>query len=291
MSDKRDAALLMAERSVLLGWMDGPDIDVEPAALALTQPGHSRMLDTPAGTLVRARAAKERSEDAAARGRAALNEASVLALATVGADRDAEQEVLKRRLANAQETLGNTQDPIGTGLHRARISLTADAGSNVSAGLALVAMTAERLFRTCPEGQCAGLDRTQVLESAARWGPEARAMARVWQVIALKQAVDTLVASHNKPSFGHSLIDVVDPLSGTGGGSIELSLMRYRTAEPTALLQISRLAQGPAATDSVEVIGAVKARLVRACDAALAERHSRAVITEIRRIRERARRP
>jgi len=288
--EKREAALTMSERAVLLGWLDGPGIDVVPTAEALTAPAHTRLADSPAGALIRSRAARDRAPSAAENGRAALIEATVLALATVAADRDVEQEALRVRVARAAEKLGGKKDPLATLLHRARISLTADAGSDASAGLALVALTAQQLFGHCPEGHCASLSRTQALETATRWGPSVTPLARAWQVVALKQATDTLSASYKKPSFGHTLIDVVDPLSGTGGGPVELSLLRYRTAEPTALVQISRLASGPPTTVPAEVIAVLRAHLVSACDAALSTRLPREVASEIRRIRDRARR-
>jgi hypothetical protein len=123
-----------------------------------------------------------------------------------------------------------------------------------------------------------------------RWSKESAAVARAWQVVALKQAADTFEASHDKPSFGTSLLDVIDPLSGSGGGPVELSLLRYRTAEPTAVLQISRLAGHPSTTDPDETLKAIRARLIDACNAALDGRLPRSAAAEIRRIRDRARR-
>jgi hypothetical protein len=289
-TEKRQAILTIAERSVLLGWLDGPGIELKPAAEALTAPAHTRLLDSPAGALIVSRAALERAEDPARIGRAALADATELALATVAADRDKEQEALRLRHAKLAKALGGKAGPLKTLLHRARISLMADAGADASAGLALVALTGERLFGHCPDGHCASLDRTQALTSAARWGPEVAPFAHAWQVVAVKQAVDTLASSYKKPSFGYTLIDVVDPLSGTGGGPVELALLRYRSADPTALLQISRLARGPGTTLPEEVIAATRAHLARVCDAALASRPPRAIGAEIKRIRDRARR-
>jgi hypothetical protein len=106
--------------------------------------------------------------------------------------------------------------------------------------------------------------------------------------VALKQAADTFEASYDKPSFGTSLLDVVDPLSGSGGGAVELSLLRYRIAEPTAVLQISRLAGHASTTDPAEALKAIRARLIEACNAALDGRLPRGAAAEIRRIRTRA---
>jgi hypothetical protein len=287
-ADKKSAALVMAERGVLLGWLDGPDIQVGPAARALA--AHNRLMDTPTGALLLSRARMDRSSDSAQFGRAALLGATTLALAAAAADRDSEQEALQAKLAEASAKLGGKADPIGVLLERARIALTADAGDTASAGLALTAITAQRLHGSCPEQRCEGLDRTQTLATVMRWSTESAAVARAWQVVALKQAADTFEASHDKPSFGTTLLDVVDPLSGFGGGSVELSLLRYRTAEPTAVLQISRLAGHPSTTDPDETLKAIRARLIEACNAALKGRLPRGVAAEIRRIRDRARR-
>lgn len=287
-ADKKSAALFIAERGVLLGWLDGPDIQVGPAARAMAT--HDRLVDTPTGALLLSRARQDRSQDSAQFGRAALLGATTLALAAAGADRDSEQEALKTTLAEASAKLGAKADPIAVLLERARIALTADAGNNNSAGLALTAITAQRLHGSCPEGPCEGLDRTHNLATVRRWSTESAAIARAWQVVALKQAADTFEASHDKPSFGTTLLDVVDPLSGYGGGPIELSLLRYRTAEPTAVLQISRLAGHPSTTDPGETLKAIRARLIEACDAALKGRLPRGAAAEVRRIRDRARR-
>ncbi len=288
--EKRQGALRIAERMVLLGWLESPEIDILPAATALTDSAHTRLRDTPAGNLVVTRASDERSPSAGEVGRSALLEGTRLALASVAADRDTEQDELKLVLQAAKNTLGTEEDPIATWLKRARIGLSADASNDESASLALIALTAERLLGTCPDVPCEGLDRTQTLQQAASWTPQSMPLARVWQVIAVKQAADTLESSYKKPSFGQTLLEIADPLSGTGGGPVELSLLRYRVAEPTALLQISRLAQGPASTDALEVITSVRAHLVRTCDAALKERLPADIARQIRKIRDRARR-
>jgi len=280
----------MAERSVLIGWLASADMDVILAAKALATPAHSRLLDTPTGALVLSRARQDRSPDSAELGRTALIGATTLALAIAAADRDAEQDRIKARIKTASENLGGKPDPVAALLERARIALTADAADPASAALALTAITAERLHGTCPEGVCGGLDRTKTLAQAAAWNAEATAVASAWRVVALKQAADTFSASHKKPSFGTTIMDIVDPLSGTGGGAVELSLLRYKTAEPTAVLQISRLAGHPSTTDPEETLRAINARLLAACDSALKGGLPKATAREIRAIRDRTRR-
>jgi hypothetical protein len=287
-ADKRKAALHIAERSVLLGWLAGPEIALQPVAKALAGPAHSRLLESPAGSLLLSRARSDSSPQSARLGSAALIAATTLALATAAADRDSEQDKLNKRLKQAAEDLSTGPDPIASLLARARVGLTADAGQDRSAGLALVALTAQRLHKSCEDAPCTGLDRTQSLSLAARWSSTSAALARAWRVVALKQAADTFAASHHRPSFGSSISDIVDPLSGTGGGSVELSLLRYRYGEPTAILQIAQLAGHPATTDPDETLRAINRRLVAACDSALRAGLPKPAATEVRKIRDRA---
>ena len=290
LTDKRGAALAISERAVLMGWLVSPDLNVVPAAQALATPAHSRLLETPAGQLLLSRARMDRSQDSAELGRNALHGATALSLAAVAADRDSEQDKLKTRLLQASAKLGGASDPIEELLSRARVGLTADAGDNLSASLALLAIVAERIHGTCPDAPCDGLERTEALAQAAKWSPQAASLAMAWRVVALKQAADTFSASYKRPSFGTSIMDIVDPLSGTGGGPVELSLLRYKTAEPTAILQISRLAGHPSTTDPDETLQAIHARLLSACDAALRARPSPAIAAELRKIHKRTQR-
>jgi hypothetical protein len=286
--EKREAALTMAERSVLLGWLDGPNMSVLTPALALSSASHSRLADTPAGVLLRARAADDRDDSAAAQGRYALTRATLLALAEAAADTDKEQVEFRALIEAEGAALGGAEQPVAAWLARARHGLTADAGNPASTGLALVAIAAERTVGSCPDGACMGLDMTQSLSTALRWHADTNALAHAWQVIALKRAADIFEVSHSTAGFGRSIPVIAEALSGTGGGSIDLSLLRYRVKEPTAVIQIGRLAGGAASADITEAIRAVRTRLLNACNAALMARVTVEQAAIIQRIGRRA---
>lgn len=283
---KREATLRMAERSVLLGWLDGPQLSLQSPALALSAGTYSRLANTPAGALLRARATDERDAGTASQGLLALKRATELALAEASADTDAEQEAYREQLTKEQTIVGDK--PTGAWLARARHGLTADAGNPNSAGLALVAIAAERIMGTCPDGACMGLERTQSLKAALRWSPHTASLVHAWQVVAVKRALDTLEVAHATASFGRTIPIIAEVLSGTGGGPVEQSLLRYRRKEPTALIQLSRLAGGAPSADIDGTIIAVRHRLIETCNAALSVQNQGPIAALIHRIGTRA---
>ncbi len=281
----------MAERSVLLGWLDGPNMDLITPALALSSDNYSRLAGTPAGALLRARAAMEQDPEAGARGRQALQRATLLALAEAAADTDMEQASFRQRMANERKTVGEQREPIAAYLERARHGLTANASNPASTGFALIAIAGERIVGSCPDGACMGLDRTASLNAASRWSDETRRLMYAWHVIALKRAVDTLEVSHKTAGFGRSIPMIAEALSGTSGSPIELSLLRYRIKEPTALIQLTQMAGGPPTAAIEETITAVRQLLIDACNAALRERVNVDQATLIHKIGTRAAQP
>lgn len=276
-TDPSKTVLRMAERSVLLGWLDGPDLPLGAASAAL-QPGiHDRLIDAPAGALLQARAAGLTDDQARLRGLHQLEQATTLALEVVAADRDEEQLRLKGLLADARAALGaagvelsdDRQAPIDAALALARTELTADAGQDSSAGLALVALTAERLRNSCPEGACRGLDRVTTLRRAAAWHAQVAPLAATWRVIAAKQAIDRVEVTIGRPTFGASTADLVDVLLGEGAASVDLSLLRQQTAGPVTWLAITRATSAADATDAEDGLAALQRLLAEVCERAL----------------------
>lgn len=279
------SALHVAERAVLLGWLDAPGLPVGPAVAAL-QPGvHDRLTTTPAGALLVARAGGGTAPDQAATARAALALATRLSLLGAAADRDAEQARHATAL-DAARTAGDDLDPIARLLTEATLGLSVDAGSDPSVGLALVAITAARLRGSCPDTPCGGLDRLQTLSAAERWG--ATGPAALWRVIALKGVLDRLDVARDRPSFPGAVADLADVLVGLGASTIPERLLRARRPDPAVWLAVSRAADGGEGAAWEDAREALATQLVLACEAALATNPEDALRDALTRIRERA---
>jgi hypothetical protein len=104
--DPLGTAVHIAERQVLLGWLDGPEIQLSAAAEAMRPGVHDRLIDAPAGTLLLARARAASDPAAHARGLQALGNATSLALEGAAADRDSEQRAVATRTADLRAELG-----------------------------------------------------------------------------------------------------------------------------------------------------------------------------------------
>ncbi len=158
--EARKAALRIGERAVLLGWLDGPQIPVIAAAAAL-QPGvYDRLIDSPTGALLLARAAGSTDAAAFENGRQHLIRATSLALQAVAADRDSEQEAWRAMQDALKAELG--EQPVARLLRQGAEALTRDAANPEAVGLALVALSAERIMGDCPDSPCRGLDRVGI---------------------------------------------------------------------------------------------------------------------------------
>ena len=266
--ERKDRALHLSERAVMLGWLDGPSVPAEPVVEAFRGGLAGQLLESPAGALLQARASGRKDQEAGEQGRIALQEATFMALQAASADRDVEQAAWAAERKRKQQEL-QTPDPIAFLLARARELLTRDGGQSGSAGLALVAMTAERLYGTCPDAPCGGLDRAATLARLEAWGPEVAPPARTWRVVALKRATDGFEVAHERPSFPIVAIDLADALLGAGAGSIDAALLGERTAGPSACLALSRATGLAMATDPTATLDALKARLTALSESAL----------------------
>jgi len=271
------AALHVAERSVLLGWLDAPSMPVQAAAQALQADTYDRLLDSPAGSLLSARAHQARDAAAGAAGAQHLDRATTWALTTVAADRDEEQRRLKHTLSSAadelrEEGLDVPDRPGGAvdaALALARVELSRDAGSDDSAGLAIVALTGERLMGRCPDGHCQGLDRLTTLRRAATWSDRALAMANTWSVIAAKQVLDRIEVTADRPTYAGGTADLVDLLLGEGTGPVAASLLRQRVPGPSTWLALTRATGAADNTTADAGINALRALVARLCERAL----------------------
>ena len=292
-ADARKVLVRHAERRVLLGWLDAPSIPLEAVAHAFKTGVHDRLLEEPAGALVRARGLGQRAPDQAAAGRALLERATTLALLDVAADRDSEQQAWRQQREATRVELGlsESQDPIAHLLEGAFAALVQDASDDTSAGLALVALSARRLRGPCPTGVCRDLDRTASLSRAELWGADVVPAARAWQLIALKGAVDTVEVSIDRPSFNAGLPELIDALIGTGEGAFPAGVLRRRGPSPQLLLDLSRGMGGPDQMDAVGLMANLKARLAVVAARALEGDPKPEWSEPLTRVRERAARP
>jgi hypothetical protein len=287
--DPLGTAVHIAERQVILGWLDGPAIPVGAAAEAM-QPGvHDRLIDSPAGHLLRERARRASDPSARERGLRALADATSLALEGAAADRDAEQRAVAARAATARAELG--AEPVPALLARARTELSLDAGDDVSAGLALVAIGAERLLDSCPDRPCVGLDRTLALARAETWGAEVARWARAWRLVALKEAVDAFEVAYDRPTFYQVIPRMADALIGNGASTVPLSLLQQRSANSVVLLAISRAAAGVDATDEEGTTLALRKRLAELAGQVASDPPDPSIATFASRVQTRAEKP
>lgn len=277
-----DALYTYAERWVLQAWLDGPSIPVGPVAALLHADAYDTLALGPTGRLLQARADGLRADATAAL--ADLDRATQLALTRAAADRDGEQTEWRALRKAAADELG-VDDPVSALLQRAATGLTADAGNPRSAGAALLAIAADRLDGTCPDAPCIGLDRTSLITRAGAWDASLQSRARVWRVIALKDALDAMEAGHETVRFNPSLVDLVDALTGTGAFEPPASLLSRRTADEPAWSQIGAMVGDASPKTWVDVRRVVGLQLARETSSALeiSDQPSRPLIERIAR--------
>jgi hypothetical protein len=287
--DPLGTALHIAERQVLLGWLDGPAIPVSAAADAMRPGIHDRLIDAPAGVLLLARAHGASDPSARARGMQALATATSLALEGAAADRDSEQHAVAQRNAALEAELG--AEPVPALLAQARSELSRDAADDGSTGLALVAIGAERLVDSCPDRPCVGLDRTLALSRADTWGPDVARWSRAWRLVALKNAVDEFEVAYDRPTFYQVIPSLADALLGTGASTVPLVLLQQRAANPTVLLAISRAAAGVDATDEEGTTLALRKRLAEVAGQVASDPPDPSIGAVASRVQSRAEKP
>ncbi|MBX2801390.1 MAG: hypothetical protein KTR31_27175 [Myxococcales bacterium] len=274
-----------ADRWVLQGWMTDPEIPLEVLAPLLSAPQYDGLRATPMGALVLARAERREAEVQGAW--QALEHATQLSLQRVAADRDKEQAAWADTREAEAERL-EVEDPIASLLQHASVQLTAAAGDARAAGGALLALSALRWGGTCALKPCIGVDRVSTMRSARRWHPDVDALASLWQVIALKDAVDTLEVGHDTALFPTATVGVVDALLGTGGGPIDGAILQKRRPDPAAWLTMARAVGKEGVVDWEGAREAVGEHLQREVSEALNTPRSPEVRSLLERIERRA---
>ena len=262
---KQATAHHIASRWVLRGWLDGPDIDVDAVAAALEGSAYTALADSPHGRLIRARAAEKQADTTAADN--ALWSATEAALSWAMADgKRAKQAELERR-RDYRST--HEEDLVSAKLKQAIRGLTANAIDSDSTGLALIAIEAARLNGVCEDSPCEGIDRVRSIHDARAWGPRSAQLASVWEVIALKEALDTLSVALDQPILHRRLPQVFEAIAGARAEPVQLPWLRHRVESPPLLAAISQLSSDTPQTSREGVILAVKGLLADRCTKAL----------------------
>lgn len=234
------------ERWVLQGWLAAPEIPVGAAAEALRADMYDGLSRTPTAALLLARDDGADADPSA--GLDALARATELALLQAAADRDREQADWSERRKAAATELG-VEDPIHALLSEAATSLTAGAGADVATGGALLALSAMRWRNACDDSPCRGLDRVATMGQARRFDDRIDTLGHVWQVIALKEALDTMEVAHDSVMYPDGSVALVDAVLGTGGGPLDDQVLRKRRPDAGVWLAVSRAVGEEGVTD------------------------------------------
>lgn len=253
-----ESLLPMMERQVLLAWMDGPDVPASAAAALLSRPEWARLAESPAGRLL---AAQEAHADATV-ARAALVDATFLALMEATANTDREQDALRALLGE------HGRAGIDERLREAEAGLRADASDPEDRGGALLAQAALRWRGACADPPCGGLDRVRAIVAAGRWGPGTAALSASWRAIVWKNADDHLVAAWDHASFSGAASQLVEALL-VDDATLDRSLLRMPTPDARFNLAVSRALGGGDLTSKEDLFRTIERKVAVEADAAL----------------------
>lgn len=242
-----NAVRAYGDRWVVSGWLSDPKIPAAAVREALAAPTYDGLRETEAGRLLYARASGLEAADPAS-GLEDLKWATRLALQKAAADRDSEQSAWATMLGELSASFGET-DPIVVLLKRSYDTLVESAGDDAGTGGALLASAALRWVDQCDTSPCTGLDRVETMQFASRWGKEIAPLAATWSVIALKESIDSLDVGRDTALFPEAILDLSDALLGTGGGPLEMEILRRRRPEPQVWLTVARAVGDEGITD------------------------------------------
>ncbi len=279
--------LAAAERSALLGWMDGPSIDVAAPAALLAEVGWARLAPMPAGAMVLGRAA-DTAPDPQAHALFAL--ATRVALAEAVSDAAAMKAARAEALAAlglAPDAADAPRDLAAALLHRAFPGLAAAAHVDADAGLALVAHAALRSRNACDDRPCGGFDLAPELQAAARFGAEPTGAAAVWRVLAWDAAVDQLWAAWDRPQVSGGMDRVVQLAAAEAPGALDRSMLVRPAPDPGWSLAVIRALGGAEGTSKEALFRTLYGHVAELAHVAQAE--SPASRAALERIEKRAR--
>ncbi len=265
LKEQRDVAHHMASRWVLRGWLDGPELELREVAAALSGPAYTALHDSPYGRLIRARAAERRADTAKAEDALWVATEAAFRWAVADGQRAKKAELDRRR----QHTSTHEEDLVSAKLQLAIEGLTQNAGDDDSTGMAIIAIEAARLNRTCTDPPCEGIDRVRSIHDARVWGPRSAQLAQVWETIAIKEALDTLSLALDQPILHRRLPQTFEALAGARGEPIQLPWLRHRVENPVLLAAIAQQASGTPQTNRKDTLKSIEMRLAAHCERAL----------------------
>lgn len=277
----KDALLVAGDRWTLAGWLDGPDMDLQPVSDALRAAPYDALRKTPTARLILARVAGAR--DQTEPGLTDLDTASRLLLIEAVQDDTSG----RARSAEAWAAIGedlSADDPRDALLVRAEERLRDAAATDEGAGGALLALQARRLWGSCPNPPCVGLDRVDALGAAARWDPRVARYARRLQVAALHDAIDGIEVAQQTVRYPAAAADLADALVGTGAVPPDTLVLRQRSPDASTWLTLGRSVGVDPCTTWEEARAALRAWAARQARAALeteTDDEARAALLEI----------
>jgi len=255
-TEVRDPVLTAADRWALLGWLDGPEMDLQPVADALSTPPYDTLRRTPAARLVLARATGGTGDPEP--GMADLERATRLLLTEAVADRKREREAVAAAWLEVGEDL-DSDAPRDALLSRAERTLSSASSSKLGTGGALLALQARRLWGDCPNAPCIGLDRVEGLSAAARWDPRLARLSRLLQIAALHDAIDGIEVARGTVRYPQAAVHLADALIGTGAVPPDALLVRQRSPDASTWLTLGRSVGTEHATTWEEARAALRA--------------------------------
>jgi hypothetical protein len=265
--EKYRAARHIATRAVLSGWLDGPEIDLTTVNQGMMLQEYTGLAETPTGQIIHHRASKAENPTHATDGLEHMWMATLHALKWAAADGNRTQsELLKER---SDFRAKHQTDPVSHHLRLAWQKLVKDAGRADSTGLAWIAVNAERLQGACTDEPCGGLDLTANIKQASTWGPQSARVSTIWQLIAMKSALDTFEASIDRPSLHKRLPQIVDAVAGVNDTAIELPTLRHKTTSSSLMIGLSKLLNTQAVTEQTPIQITFRQQIERLCDQAM----------------------
>ena len=274
-----------ADRWVLTGWLDAPDIPIESVATALTATQFTLLADSPTAKLITARAKGASTPTPGAFDD--LARATLLSLTRAAADTDRELGNWADQKHEIGQGLGTT-DPVNFLLDRAFSGLIANAADDKDAAAAMLAIQADRWHETCAWTPCAGTDRISAMTAAGRWNAEVHDLVRIWQVIALKDAVDSMDVGHDTVLFPKALLQLTDALNGLGAGPLDITLLRWNRPDPHAWESLGAAVGREGTSDWDTVSLAVGGFLQNEANSVAEQTDDAAITSLLRRIAKRA---
>ncbi len=248
-----EGVLSVLERSVVTGWLDVVP-EATPAALALRSSTYDRLRASPAVTLLDAHVRGATDAASGQRARVKLQEALLYTLGEAAADRDREQAAMRTRRAELLAAYPGATDATAALLADAERLAIADAKSDSSLAVALVAQSMQRWRGRCPDAPCGGFDRIGMIDTASRLDPELRGELATWWVVLWKEALDNLHGSWDYANVTAAMDSITELTASRDPRAMDWTLLQRRHPDPVVALAWCRGLGLPEATSKEGVL-------------------------------------